>query len=290
MHLAPQPTTSLTIFLLKEGSAASHSAPVSSKLLLKASITVNNLVQELAVFVYIGADLEFLDKELACQLGIETEPLPLALQVRALDGYVLHPAHRLTKLLRVAITELHQEWQSFLVTSCSAPESQFQLRSSKSPFQGSVPSPLTTMIWVWSLVRLEPPCCLHTAFQLCHQSPAWHLTPTRLSLPPDGARDGSHEHLHLQVSIIRPSLSPARAGFFFIEKKDKTLHPCIDYWGLNAIMVKNCYPFPLVSSAFELLQGATVFTKLNLWNAFHLIRIREGNEWKIAFNTLTMTL
>ncbi len=40
-----------------------------------------------------------------------------------------------------------------------------------------------------------------------------------------------------------------------------------------------------MSSAFELLQGAQVFTKLDLRNAYHLVRIREGDEWKRAFNT-----
>ena len=63
----------------------------------------------------------------------------------------------------------------------------------------------------------------------------------------------------LAAGLIRPSSSPAGAGFFFVEKKDKTLRPCIDYRGLNNITVKNRYPLPLISSAFELLQGATVF-------------------------------
>jgi len=42
--------------------------------------------------------------------------------------------------------------------------------------------------------------------------------------------------------------------------------------------------FPLISSAFQLLEGATIFTKLDLRNAYHLIQIREGDEWKTAFN------
>ena len=91
----------------------------------------------------------------------------------------------------------------------------------------------------------------------------------------------------LAAGIIRPSSSPAGAGFFFVEKKDKTLRPCIDYRGLNDITIKNRYPLPLISSAFELLQGATIFTKLDLRNAYHLVRIREGDEWKTAFNTPT---
>ncbi len=83
---------------------------------------------------------------------------------------------------------------------------------------------------------------------------------------------------------VRPSSSPLGAGFFFVAK-DKTLSPCTDYRGLNNITVKNKYPLPLISSAFEPLQGVTVFSKLDLRNAYHLVRIREGDEWKTALNT-----
>ncbi|KAL2080706.1 hypothetical protein ACEWY4_024499 [Coilia grayii] len=89
----------------------------------------------------------------------------------------------------------------------------------------------------------------------------------------------------LAAGIIRPSTSPAGAGFFFVGKKDGSLRPCIDYRGLNEITVRNRYPLPLMSSAFEILQGATIFSKLDLRNAYHLVRIREGDEWKTAFNT-----
>ncbi len=91
----------------------------------------------------------------------------------------------------------------------------------------------------------------------------------------------------LAAGLIRSSSSPAGAGFFFVEKKDGSLRPCIDYRGLNDITVKNRYPLPLMSSAPELLQGARIFTKLDLRNAYHLVRIREGDEWKTAFNTPT---
>ncbi|XP_015224357.1 PREDICTED: RNA-directed DNA polymerase homolog [Cyprinodon variegatus] len=89
----------------------------------------------------------------------------------------------------------------------------------------------------------------------------------------------------LAAGIIRPSSSPLGAGFFFVGKKDGSLRPCIDYRGLNQITVKNKYPLPLLASAFEPVQGATVFTKLDLRNAYHLLRIRDGDEWKAAFKT-----
>ena len=76
-------------------------------------------------------------------------------------------------------------------------------------------------------------------------------------------------------------------SFFFIKKREGGLRPCIDYRALNLITVKNRYPLPLVPSALEQLQGAQVFTKLDLRRAYNLIRIREGDEWKTAFITLS---
>lgn len=40
-----------------------------------------------------------------------------------------------------------------------------------------------------------------------------------------------------------------------------------------------------MSSPFDQLQQAKIFSKLNLRNACHLVRIRDGDEWKTGFNT-----
>ncbi|KAK3518026.1 hypothetical protein QTP70_033021 [Hemibagrus guttatus] len=105
-----------------------------------------------------------------------------------------------------------------------------------------------------------------------------------LSLPESKAMEDYIEGA-LAVGHIRPSMSPAAAGFFFVGKKDGGLRPCIDYRGLNAITIRYPYPLPLVPAVLEQLRGAGLFTKLDLRSAYNLVRIREGEKWKTALHT-----
>ncbi len=107
-----------------------------------------------------------------------------------------------------------------------------------------------------------------------------------LSLPEQKAMEEYIEEA-LKQGYIVPSTSPAASSLFFVAKKDGGLRPCIDYQKLNEITVKFRYPLPLVQTALEQLRGATIFTKLDLRSAYNLIRIREGDEWKMAFVTPT---
>lgn len=76
----------------------------------------------------------------------------------------------------------------------------------------------------------------------------------------------------LPSGLIRPSTYPLGAGFFFMTKKDKTLRPSIDFRWLNNIMITNHYHLPLLHTAFEPLNQAAVSTKLDLRNAYYLVR------------------
>ncbi len=91
----------------------------------------------------------------------------------------------------------------------------------------------------------------------------------------------------LSKGFIGPSTSPGSASFFFVKKKEGGIRPCIDYRSLNEITVKLCYPLPLVPAALEQLRTVKYFTKLDLRSAYNLIRIREGDEWKTAFSTMS---
>ncbi len=84
---------------------------------------------------------------------------------------------------------------------------------------------------------------------------------------------------------IRHSTSPAGAPILFVPKKDGGLRLCVDYRGLNRVTVKNRHPLPLISETLDRLTGSKRFTKLDLKDAYHRIRIRKGDEWKTAFRT-----
>ena len=89
----------------------------------------------------------------------------------------------------------------------------------------------------------------------------------------------------LKTGKIRPSTSPAGAPILFVPKKDGGLRLCVDYRGLNKVTKKNRYPLPLISETLDRLVGAKAFTKLDLKDAYHRIRIKAGDEWKTAFRT-----
>jgi len=42
---------------------------------------------------------------------------------------------------------------------------------------------------------------------------------------------------------------------------------CVDYHALNLVIVKNCYPLPLMSEMLERIREARKFTKLHLRSA-----------------------
>jgi hypothetical protein len=90
---------------------------------------------------------------------------------------------------------------------------------------------------------------------------------------------------YLQRGWIRRSRSPAGAPILFAKKKDGSLRLCVDYRGLNKITVKNRHPLPLITESLERLAEARFYTKLDVREAYHRIRIKEGDEWKTAFRT-----
>jgi hypothetical protein len=84
---------------------------------------------------------------------------------------------------------------------------------------------------------------------------------------------------------IRQATSLAGAPIHFVKKKDGTLWLCIDYRRLNDITIKDHTPLPLIGEALDRLSNAKIYTKLDVQDAYHNLRIAMGDEWKTAFWT-----
>uniref|UniRef100_A0A1S4AJL8 RNA-directed DNA polymerase homolog n=1 Tax=Nicotiana tabacum TaxID=4097 RepID=A0A1S4AJL8_TOBAC len=86
-------------------------------------------------------------------------------------------------------------------------------------------------------------------------------------LPPSSSRDSgiAHERVHHSGS--------------------GRMRMCIDYRQLNKVTVKNRYPLPRIDDLFDQLQGAQVFSKIDLRSGYHQLKIQEPDIPKTAFTT-----
>ncbi|WVZ76584.1 hypothetical protein U9M48_024549 [Paspalum notatum var. saurae] len=82
----------------------------------------------------------------------------------------------------------------------------------------------------------------------------------------------------LGKGFIRPSSSPWAFP-------DGSRRMCVDYRALNDVTIKNKYPLPRIDDLFDQLQGACVFSKIDLRSGYHQMTIRPSDIPKTAFIT-----
>jgi hypothetical protein len=89
----------------------------------------------------------------------------------------------------------------------------------------------------------------------------------------------------LKKGYICPSVSPWGATVLFFKKKDVTLRLCIDFRQLNKYTIKNKYPLPRIDDLFDQLRGGKIFSKIDLREGYHHVRIKEEDIHKTTFRT-----
>jgi hypothetical protein len=117
------------------------------------------------------------------------------------------------------------------------------------------------------------------AIQELKQSPLYNKSSSELLAIREYLKD------NLQKGFIVPSKAQYSSPVLFVSKPDGSLRFCIDYRKLNSITKKDRYPLLLIDETLARLSQAKIFTKLDIRQAFHRIRINEKSEDLTSFVT-----
>ena len=87
----------------------------------------------------------------------------------------------------------------------------------------------------------------------------------------------------LDVRAIRRSNSPWASPVVLVHKKDGSLRFCIDLRKLNARTIKDAYSLPRIEDALDSLNGACIFTSLDLKSGYWQVELDESSIPLTAF-------
>jgi hypothetical protein len=89
----------------------------------------------------------------------------------------------------------------------------------------------------------------------------------------------------LRKEWIVPNAAEYGSPVLFAKKPNGGLRFCVNYRAVNARLKKDVYPLPLISETLDRFGKAKLFTKLDVRNTFHRIRMNPGSEKITTFRT-----
>ena len=81
----------------------------------------------------------------------------------------------------------------------------------------------------------------------------------------------------LEIGVIRKSQSPWASAVVLVHKKDGALCFCIDLRKLNARTIKDAQTLPQIEDSLDSLNGAVIFTSLDLKSGYWQVELDENS-------------
>ena len=88
---------------------------------------------------------------------------------------------------------------------------------------------------------------------------------------------------HLKKRFIEASSAPCSSSILLAKKLGGGIRFCVDYRKLNELTKKDAYPLPLIAEIIARLKKAIVFTKIDIRQAFHKLRIAIESKDAMTF-------
>ncbi|XP_033305884.1 uncharacterized protein K02A2.6-like [Bombus bifarius] len=88
-------------------------------------------------------------------------------------------------------------------------------------------------------------------------------------------------------SVIKPSDSEYASPIVVVRKKDGSIRVCVDFRELNELIECPHFPLPLIEDVLDTLQGAQLFTTIDLKNGFFHVSLDKDSQKYTSFVTPT---
>ena len=89
----------------------------------------------------------------------------------------------------------------------------------------------------------------------------------------------------LKMGIIRKCQSPWNSPTVVVGKKDGSIRMCQDFRKVNEVTEKFSFPMADPQTIFDSLSGSSVFSSLDLGQAYYQVYVDEASQLKTAFST-----